>query len=285
MPSGRKTTSRFRGDYLTAERELQIAELAEAVAETHFGDNDMVIPEQIAAAKGIVLIEGDYDGCFDGLLEHRGGRFFIYRDISRATTSARSRFTLAHELGHFYIDEHRIALKSGRVPSHRSLHEGRSKENPTEREADHFASSLLMPPGWFAKVVCGESPGIDLDLKVQTRFDVSVTSAVIRVVELDLCPCVAIKWNPDGTNWKRPSTQARRLRLAGATVDVEHIPEGSATAMVKGGEQQGVVTCASVASAWFPAIAPGSQRDLLLQEEAMTLRSYGAITFLRTLEI
>lgn len=285
MPNARVTSAdHYRGEYLTPAREQEIADLAEAVAETYF-PGGMVVPEDIAKAKRITLSEGDYGSCFDGLLEHRAGRFHIYCNSARSKTAGRKRFTLAHELGHYFIDEHRLALLSGRTPAHCSVHGGPPSINPIEREANHFASTLLVPPSRL-EAFCGTAtPGLALALKIKERFEVSITSAALRVVNLNLCPCLLIMWNPDGSTRKLPSELARQNGLAGNTIPQDRISEGSATARAVAGEQSevGFLRAASTASAWFPAIAPGSRRDLILEEEAISLAPYGALTFLRPL--
>lgn len=288
MPSERSTRpEHFRGEYLTPAREFEIAELAEAVADTHF-PKGLVIPETIAKKKRISISINDYGACFDGLLEHRSGRFHIYCNTARSQTDGRRRFTLAHELGHFFIDEHRLALLSGRTPAHCSVHGGAPSINPVEREANHFASNLLVPPKRFSAYVGNSTPGLALALRVKAHFDVSITSAAVRVVASNRCPCLAIKWDSSGACWKRPNELARQHGLAGSTIQkLAAIPAGSATARVISGEtaDQGFLSAASTAAAWFPSIAAGSKRDTLLQEEAISLAPYGALTLLRPLEL
>ena len=122
----------------TQERRLQgIGELAEAVAEEH-APSGHTEPEKILASNKITLSFGNYGDAFDGMLEHLNGRFHVYANLNRLRTrdSGRARFTLAHELGHYYIDDHRRALQSGSTPRHASQTDFQSK-NPVEVEADH----------------------------------------------------------------------------------------------------------------------------------------------------
>ena len=107
-------------DSLTV-RADELAELAEAVADEHC-PRDVVYPEVIASASGITVSFGAYGEGFDGILEHRNGRFHIFCNTDRVgpDDSPRARFTLAHELGHYYIDDHRRALASGGVAPHPS---------------------------------------------------------------------------------------------------------------------------------------------------------------------
>src|SRR5687768_12192057 len=115
-------TSRVQRTQLSPAREQEIAELAEAIAEEYF-PAARVDPLAIVKTKGISISFGHYGDSFDGLLEHLHGRFHIYANLNCIdyTDSPRARFTLGHELGHYFIDEHRNALASGLAPSHPSI--------------------------------------------------------------------------------------------------------------------------------------------------------------------
>ncbi len=66
------------------------------------------------------------------------------------------RFTVAHELGHYFLPGHPERL----FPAGDGLHESRSgfiSHDPLERQADYFASALLMPVHQFREAVdCGQ---------------------------------------------------------------------------------------------------------------------------------
>src|SRR3712207_1573152 len=126
------------GGQISPDRALDIAELAEEVADTHC-PGSRVDPVKIIEANGITFSFGRYANAFDGLLEYQDGRFHIYSNLDRVEDrdGTRARFTLGHELGHFYINEHRNALKKGLAPSHPSFCEYTST-HLVEREADHF---------------------------------------------------------------------------------------------------------------------------------------------------
>ncbi len=118
-------TSSAARSTLTQERKNDLAHLAEAVL-AEAGRQEANLPLDLATLvreMGLTLSFGHYGGAFDGLLEHRTGRFHVYCDLDRVErpNSPRARFTLAHELGHYFIDEHRQALSAGVAPSHRSF--------------------------------------------------------------------------------------------------------------------------------------------------------------------
>jgi hypothetical protein len=260
-----------------------IAELAEAVAAT-YASGTRTEPEAIIAAKGLTLSFGSYDDTFDGMLEHKAGRFHIYANLDRLRSrdSGRARFTLAHELGHFYIDDHRRALQSGRAPSHPSFSDYQSR-NPVENEADHFASNLLMPTERFTKAGKRLPLGLDAVLSLKDTFATSITSTAIRYTQLDLAPCALVKWNTDGFAWKwfAPSTFNSGIRSTVRTTG--SVPRDSATGKALAGDappEKGFFQCGTSASVWFPGIWPGSAKDLVFIEQASPLGDFGVLTLL-----
>jgi len=269
--------------FVPVERRAEIADLAEAVAEEH-SPALPVAPERIAAAKGITLSFGRYGQAFDGMLEHRGGRFHIYGNLDRVgeRASPRARFTLAHELGHYYLDEHRNALAAGRVPAHGSQCD---HESPilAEQEADLFAACLLMPAGRFAPKAKAVAPGLAGVRKLTDAFGTSRTATAIRYAECDAAPCAVIKWDRAGVAWKCLSSGAMQLRLGRTVETPAQLAPGSPTARALAGEappEEGFFQAGTVAAAWFRRVRPGDFRDVVLLEQAAPLGRWGVLTLL-----
>ncbi len=168
---------------ISGERRLAIQDLAECVFEDHWG-NIPVSLDPIIRDCGLTLSYGDYGSAFDGSLEHRKGRFHVYCNVSpeEQQGSPRTRFTLGHELGHYFSDEHRNALATGRAPQHGSfIYAGH--DNQAEQEADLFAASLLMPHSQFLKTLDSGPPNFQAILDSSSTFNVSVQCAAIRCVD------------------------------------------------------------------------------------------------------
>lgn len=88
---------------------------------------------------------------FSGRIEYHGDlRKFIlfYPDHPLAEQIGRIRFSIAHELGHYFLDHHRERLLAG--DSHNS-EGGFICEHALEKEADRFAACLLMPERPFTR--------------------------------------------------------------------------------------------------------------------------------------
>ena len=83
-------------------RKEELSDLAESIIENYIGD-DFIEPEIIANVNRVTFSYGNYRDAFDGLIQHKFGRFHIFINSNRSgiKTSPRARFTFGHELGHF----------------------------------------------------------------------------------------------------------------------------------------------------------------------------------------
>jgi Zn-dependent peptidase ImmA (M78 family) len=276
--------------HLPKEREQEIIGLAEAVADEYSLTEGRPIEPLLAInAQPITLSFNRYGSAFDGMLEHRRGRFHIYCNLSRVESpdSPRARFTLSHELGHYFIDEHRNALSSGKAPAHRSKCEYESYDLAVEQEADLFASSFLMPTARFLKEARGAKPGLPAILSLSTTFAASVTSAALRYVKSDLVPCAVVKWGPEGFQWKFLSTEIFRARFRKTIEEVENLADGSATLAALRSERPpaaGFFENGTTSAAWFPFLNDYDSRNVLLIEQAVSLGRFGVLTFLYPVE-
>lgn len=194
---------------LTEYRKEELLDLAESIVDHHIGDN-FVDPEFIAKANNITFSYGNYKNAFDGLIQHKFGNFHIFINNYRVGTKdkPRARFTFGHELGHFYIDEHRNALKKGKVPSHPSFNKLLS-ENLAEREADFFSSCLLMPSKQFKQQCIRKPLSGKLIENLSRHFQTSLSAVIFRYFELNLFPMfivcsrdAKVKWYFRSTDFK-----------------------------------------------------------------------------------
>jgi Zn-dependent peptidase ImmA (M78 family) len=173
-------------------RKKELSELAEFIADDYFPDS-FVCPYKLLKIYGLTYTFEDYDNAFDGLLEHRAGKFHIYLNSHKAghIYQPRVRFTLAHELGHYLIDEHRNALKNGLVPSHPSF-TNFSSDNEVELEADFFASSLLIPKSRLLKDVFKRKFSFNLIDELATKYQTSITAMLLKFASIGNHPIMII---------------------------------------------------------------------------------------------
>jgi len=89
------------------------------------------------------------------------------------------RFTVAHELGHFYLPGHPQLL----FPSGDGIHQSRSgfiSQQREERQADQFAAALLMPEMLFRKAIDRAGQGFPAVQSLADLCKTSITSTAIR---------------------------------------------------------------------------------------------------------
>lgn len=267
---------------ISPERELEIAELAEEVADW-YSPSTRVDPVAIIKSKGITLVTGWYADAFDGLLEYHSGRFYIYSNLDRVEDlkAPRAKFTLGHELGHWFIDEHRNALEEGLAPSHPSFCDYTS-DHLIEREADWFASNLLMPRKRFLKVAMRSPRGMAGILFLADTFRTSVTSTAIRYVTEEVEPCALIKWQDGRFKWPWLSAETRKVGLLRTVRSSRNLEAGSPTARALAGERPvgRYFSETTTVGSWFPKVDVTQGRNMPLVEQAIPLGRFGVLTLL-----
>lgn len=182
-----------------------IKELAETIALEY--RNKATPIEDIINEEGLAVFYDSYGrDSFDGMTLYDKGKFFIHlnTDLGNKPGSAKGRFTLAHELGHYYIDSHRIGLRKGLLAPHPSR-TNKKQFNLIEREADYFASCLLMPESRFKQDCYRKKFSIGLIDHLKEEYQVSRTACAFRFADIGNHP-IMIVYGENGTiNWKQCS--------------------------------------------------------------------------------
>ena len=87
------------------------------------------------------------------------------------------RFSIAHELAHYFIEGHAAQLLA------RGAHHSRAgffSSDPFEQEADHFAAALLMPERPFRKAIDDYDAGLACIEALCGKCEISLTATAIR---------------------------------------------------------------------------------------------------------
>ncbi|MGE3757636.1 MAG: ImmA/IrrE family metallo-endopeptidase [Pseudobdellovibrionaceae bacterium] len=267
-------------DQIAADRYREIEEFAEFLW-GEYSVNGRIDPLKILDEKEITYSFGDYGDAFDGLLEYEDDDFHVYLNQSRLVGigKPRTRFTASHELGHYFIDEHRNGLVSGSLAPHASF-TGYQSNQIIEIEADHFASHLLMPASLFAKKVANGAVGMEAVLRLSEAFGTSRTACGVRLVKEDILSCALFKWNKDGLHWKFLSDEFYQSGLRRSIEKGSSAPEGSGTEEVLQSLKKptGVVRRGTTVNTWFPNISHESGKNDILIEETISLGKFGALT-------
>lgn len=181
-------------------RQDKAAELAaEILAALDMAETVPIDPLAVAASEKprLIAMGEDFRDQFDGQLEyHRSkSRFLLfyntrYGRLPGGGLHPRIRFSIAHELGHYFLDRHRAYLmRTGK--SHPSKGEFLS-DRTIEAEADAFAAGMLMPSRLLRPMVnAGQIGFADIE-RWAKRFRTSITGTARRCVELSDFPCALV---------------------------------------------------------------------------------------------
>ena len=130
--------------------------------------------------------------------------------VNPKARAERRRFTVAHELGHFVL--HRSAQPLFNCDKE-SVHSGIDTLKKIEREADDFASNLLMPGDILHKRIDGKRIDFHLLGDLAKEFGVSLEAMCIRLIKFTEQRAVLIYWDHGFLKYQWPSGEARRTRV------------------------------------------------------------------------
>lgn len=151
-------------------------------------------PVRIAEDEGIMVqakpaeVEG-----VSGMLVRHGNSFGILYATHIASPGFQ-RFSISHELGHYFLPGHPQQVFTSGVHVSRA---GSFVQDPVEQEADGFAAGFLMPASSFRSDLRRLDNGLDAILALSERYVASLSATAVRVSELATDP-VAIVLSRDG---------------------------------------------------------------------------------------
>jgi hypothetical protein len=221
-------------------------------------------PEQVGVSGGIV---------FQG----EAVAIFYSTDI---LSDGFQRFTVAHELGHYFLDGHPEAIMES-APVHVSRAGFSEGAQPIEIEADHFASGLLLPTALVHRHLDQQAVGLKGIDALAEVSRCSLTASAIRAAECSSYPVAVVVSRGVEVRYAFMSDSFKRLDK------LEFLRRGSPlpntltrrfntnTANVASGKR----ACgATMLPTWF-----GGRRRLELDEQVVGLGSYGfTLTVLST---
>jgi len=235
-----------------------INELSREVLQIHERWRLPVDPFEIAKDEDIQLAPGNYSEGFDARIEFvpEAKRFVIYyRDEGAGRPRGRVHFSIAHELGHFYLPHHRQQLLAGQM--HNSNSDFRSIQRH-EQEADEFAANLLMPRDLFvgevARFIQRVCTLAELAQLAEQRLKTSLTSTARRYCQCDIEACSIVFSDSGIVRWAMHSEDMKAKNMRYIPINTG-LPIGSRTKELcdrsseasSNGASEGVVN----ASLWF----------------------------------
>lgn len=229
-------------------------------------------PFRIAANEDIFIEakKPDQAGVSGGIIfgDHGVGIFYA----TNIASSGFQRFTIGHELGHYFLDGH-----PDEILKHAPLHISRAGftegSSSIEIEADHFSSGLLMPTGLVRQALDRNQVGLTGIERLALESECSLTASAIRAAEC--CPYpmavvvsrgerVCYSFLSDGFKQLKPRSYPRKSDLLPDTgtrafnSDPVNVAQGHRA------------TAETTLSEWFDG-PPG----IMLDEEIIGLGSFG----------
>ena len=232
-----------------------------------------VDPFALAASRDIT-VEGKpetHDGVSGMLLRHGNSFGIIY--ATHIPSAGFQRFSVSHELGHYFLEGHIDQLLQTGVHVSRA---GFVTADPYELEADHFAAGLLMPEKEFREEMERHEPGLAAVDALAARCITSRTATAIRYAELNRA-AIAVIVSTDGViDYCFLSDSMKTLPQLSWLRKGTKLPAGSATAQLSDNPDRvragATVTDEADVRDWL-----GGTMKAVVTEESAGLGGYGKI--------
>lgn len=240
-------------------RELGITALPVDPFAIAAGRNIIVQKKPDTAAKGV-----------SGLLMRVGDAFGIMY-ATHIESDGFQRFSVAHELGHYFLPGHIDAVLTNGAHESRA---GYVSDDPYEKEADHFAAGLLMPDRLFKSALIKASDGLEGIYELANLCGTSITATAIRYVDKASIPVAIVVSTGPRMDYAFLSTAMQDFPNLEWPRKGNPIPGGTLTDRFNR-DQQNILqarrdTATSSLKDWF-----GYGRDVEVLEEVVGLGSYG----------
>ncbi len=148
---------------------------------SHFKISQAPVPVEQIAEKMNIQISYAPSSEYSGILIRKEGGALM--GINSEESPGRRRFTIAHELGHFFLEKSTVSIDyrdNGNRPD-KTIH---------EKRADEFAATLLMPRPFlikdFKKISDKESSIEDVLARLVEKYQVSKEAMMWRLKNLGL---------------------------------------------------------------------------------------------------
>lgn len=124
---------------------------------------------------------------------------------SQITSTARRRFAIAHELGHFLLHSNRIPSFICTDEMFLQWYHGCEREP----EANSFAAELLMPPDLFRSYTSKRPLEKSILELCANQFLTSLTATCLRYIEVGHYPCILFCTKDGNIKWYKKSPHFR----------------------------------------------------------------------------
>lgn len=240
--------------------------------------------EEIANAEYLIVQDKELNNCLGKI--HFNTEFGLITLNKNITDEGTRRFTLAHEMGHFFnekfiIKNEELNRKNEKEGNRKNFNLNECSSGDIlyfksamvkEREANGFAAELLMHKPWFGNFVKKRELDFELIKETAGHFNVSLTAAAIRYTEIGTYPAAVIMSTDGKVKWSAVSEY----------FPVKYIPKGyfvkKESAAFDFFNNKTVQTEADMIRAytWF-AEDYNCKEDLYLYEQNVVMKNYNSV--------
>lgn len=164
----------------------RVEQVAEDLRRRHGADIPVDV-HFLAKQSGIVVMPRDLEDSVSGILVVRDGEGVIA--VNKDHPKSRQRFSIAHELGHWYLHSATTNVFVDTTSIYFRNREASEGDRRQEVEANTFAAALLMPAQPLREAVgpMQLDPSDDLAFRrLAAKFSVSIQALGIRLAQLGL---------------------------------------------------------------------------------------------------
>lgn len=137
---------------------------------------------KIAKLNGITVYEGDLEKNVSGAIRYNKETENFEILVNKNDTRERKRFTIAHEIGHFFLHKEILISDEIHIDIMYRMPNDDEEQKRREKDVDYFAGALLMNRTLLTKMY-NESNTIT---ELAEIFDVSVSAMTVRLDILGL---------------------------------------------------------------------------------------------------
>jgi Zn-dependent peptidase ImmA (M78 family) len=166
---------------------------------------------KVCEAFGIKVHNEDLANAEAFLVVSNGNKSILIND-RKILYVARQRFSIAHEVGHFFIPWHNISCACNSIGDF-------DIEDITEREADIFASELLIPTKLLESRLLSKVVTLELIKILAREYNVSLSAMTRKVASLSNDDFITLYSSISGSIQQRVKTESFNLTLKTKIVD------------------------------------------------------------------
>ena len=160
--------------------------------------------EELANSEYLIVEEED-------LSNHLGrisfsSEYGLIKIDSKIKDVGQKRFTLAHEMGHYFNEKLKIQnSKFWGILNFRENGNTLLSSEGREGDANTFAAELLMHKPWFSEFIKNKKINFELIKDIASEFNVSLTAAAIRYANIGKYPAAVIMSKEGYVSWSYKS--------------------------------------------------------------------------------